>query len=620
MCGIFGIIGNDQKDFSNLIHSSSLRGRDTLGINSLNNNSIHEFKEYGDPRKIIKSKSYSNFLKNNILKSIINIGTVRLATHGTDIKENIQPINIENLSLCLNGIIINYDEIFQNVDNSKSDAFYLLNYINTKVKNGESIKNIFKYINKNVLGEFNIALFNKNENCIYFSSNTGSIYFTTDNKSFFHFASEKSFLKKFSKNLKIYKIQLSEVIKLNIINFNTEFIIKNDNNYSQNKKLNKSNKVLINNDKDFFDEQKSLKRCTKCILPETYPFIYFDNKGECNFCKSYQPQKVLGTKVLYKRIEENKNDTFLVGLSGGRDSSYALHFVKKELGLKAVAYTYDWGLVSDKSRINQSIMCAELSTEHYIRTDNIKKKRSYIKNYITSWLKKPELGMVPIFMVGDKMFYYYAKKLRDELDLKNTIFGRGQQEEQMEFKLGFCGINEPLINHTDLYEMSIKSKMNSFIYYSKNFIQNPNYLKLGFVDALKGYLSSFVDYGQNILNLYHYIRWDGDLISKLLADEYGWVNDDDYGANQWRMGDGQTIFNNYIYYKFASFSEFDNFRSNQVREGTLSRDEALKLSYIDNQPKYAVLENFFKILNLDMNDTLKQIDKAALNYQKSIKK
>ena len=77
--------------------------------------------------------------------------------------------------------------------------------------------------------------------------------------------------------------------------------------------------------------------------------------------------------------------------------------------------------------------------------------------------------MVPIFMVGDKMFYYYAKKLRDELGLKNTIWGRGQQEEQMEFKLGFCGINERLVNHTDLYQMSTITKINSLIYYSKNF-------------------------------------------------------------------------------------------------------------------------------------------------------
>ena len=138
----------------------------------------------------------------------------------------------------------------------------------------------------------------------------------------------------------------------------------------------------------------------------------------------------MGINKLNNQISKtiNKNKPFLVGISGGRDSSYALHFVKKELGLEAVAYTYDWGLVSDKSRMNQSIMCSELSVQHYIRTDNIRKKRSYIKNYIISWLKNPQLGMVPIFMVGDKMFYYYAKKLRDELGLNNCIWGRRKIE------------------------------------------------------------------------------------------------------------------------------------------------------------------------------------------------
>src|SRR5690606_6186395 len=33
-----------------------------------------------------------------------------------------------------------------------------------------------------------------------------------------------------------------------------------------------------------------LKRCTRCILPETMPFIYFDNHGVCNYCNAYKPR------------------------------------------------------------------------------------------------------------------------------------------------------------------------------------------------------------------------------------------------------------------------------------------------------------------------------------------
>lgn len=31
--------------------------------------------------------------------------------------------------------------------------------------------------------------------------------------------------------------------------------------------------------------QSGLRRCTRCILPETYPGISFDDEGVCNYCR-----------------------------------------------------------------------------------------------------------------------------------------------------------------------------------------------------------------------------------------------------------------------------------------------------------------------------------------------
>ena len=38
--------------------------------------------------------------------------------------------------------------------------------------------------------------------------------------------------------------------------------------------------------------QPELKRCSKCILPETMPFISFDSQGVCNYCHNYTPRNV----------------------------------------------------------------------------------------------------------------------------------------------------------------------------------------------------------------------------------------------------------------------------------------------------------------------------------------
>src|SRR5690606_11002275 len=38
----------------------------------------------------------------------------------------------------------------------------------------------------------------------------------------------------------------------------------------------------------------SLKRCTQCILPETFPFIEFDEQGVCNYCRNSKKMEVKG--------------------------------------------------------------------------------------------------------------------------------------------------------------------------------------------------------------------------------------------------------------------------------------------------------------------------------------
>ena len=63
----------------------------------------------------------------------------------------------------------------------------------------------------------------------------------------------------------------------------------------------------------------------------------------------------------------------IVPFSGGRDSTYVLHFVKKELGLNPLAYTYDWGMVTDLGRRNIARVCGKLGVENIIvAADNLK--------------------------------------------------------------------------------------------------------------------------------------------------------------------------------------------------------------------------------------------------------
>jgi len=80
---------------------------------------------------------------------------------------------------------------------------------------------------------------------------------------------------------------------------------------------------------DFDDFFAGMRRCTRCILPETFPGIRFDEDGVCNYCLEYKPVNVLGEEALVKVLDgyrgKGREYDCIVPISGGRDSSFVLH-------------------------------------------------------------------------------------------------------------------------------------------------------------------------------------------------------------------------------------------------------------------------------------------------------
>jgi hypothetical protein len=113
--------------------------------------------------------------------------------------------------------------------------------------------------------------------------------------------------------------------------------------------------------------------------------------------------------------------------------------------------------------------------------------------------------------------------------------------------------------------------------------------------------------------LFDYYRWDENEINSLLQYEYQWEKAIDTKST-WRIGDGTASFYNYIYYTVAGFSENDTFRSNQIREGMLTRDEGMALIEEDNLPRYETLRWYLKIIGLDFEEVIKVVNKIPKLY------
>ena len=413
MCGIFGFSYDNEKntnyspdfqeDISIFTNLSKIRGSDTFGLLISNINDNYIYKINTEPSAALKRNDYKSFIKNTIDfikknndKKISVIGQTRLVTNGTKfLYANNQPIITKNIIGVHNGIIINSnsDETSKATNlesySIKSDSLDFYENLNNVTSKDQSFsQNYLNYLNK-VVGNYSIAFKPLNSSKIIISSNCGSLYyFYNKEKKVFLFSSEKQFLEKFLKKSKTFKLlQIKNTTNIEKVLNKSIIFDEKDNSLIilSHEKLNTetiTNKFKIQNNFKVFDNfsesvsrLKNLKKCSKCILPETYPFIKFDNNGVCNYCNSYEKQKFLGedelSNILEKYRSKDDQPDCLVGLSGGRDSSYGLHLLKTKYKMNPIAYTYDWGLTTDISRINQSRICGKLGIEHIIRSANI---------------------------------------------------------------------------------------------------------------------------------------------------------------------------------------------------------------------------------------------------------
>jgi hypothetical protein len=357
-----------------------------------------------------------------------------------------------------------------------------------------------------------------------------------------------------------------------------------------------------------------LRRCTRCILPETMPFIEFDHEGVCNYCRSEETKMLLGLDALKKAMapyrKDNGEPECLITFSGGRDSSYGLHFVTEVLQMKPITYTYDWGMITDLGRRNQMRMCGKLGIENILVSADIGKKRRNIRLNIQAWLKQPDLGTIPLFMAGDKQYFYYANQVGKQTGCKIIVLCENLLETTR-FKTGYCGIS-PHFGSAHTYTLSLADKFRLLGYYGRQYLTNPDYLNVSLLDTIGAYLSYYF-LPHNYLNLYEYIQWDEQVINHALK-EYNWETADDTKST-WRIGDGTASFYNYIYYTMAGFTENDTFRSNQIRAGFLSRDEALNLVKDENTPRYHSIQWYCDIIGIDFESTIRRINSAPKLYQ-----
>jgi len=158
--------------------------------------------------------------------------------------------------------------------------------------------------------------------------------------------------------------------------------------------------------------------CQKCVMDDTVPGIQFDENGICTFCKIHEdlekkyplneetPKRLAELVNKIKAYGKGKKYDCIVGVSGGRDSTYTLYNAVK-LGLRPLAVHFDNGWNSEIAVQNIKNACEKLKVDLYTHVADWEEFKDLQKSFLKASV--PD-GEVPTDWVITSVLYKVAYK------------------------------------------------------------------------------------------------------------------------------------------------------------------------------------------------------------------
>jgi N-acetyl sugar amidotransferase len=160
--------------------------------------------------------------------------------------------------------------------------------------------------------------------------------------------------------------------------------------------------------------------CTHCVMDTSDPGIVFDDKGVCDHCNDFtdnvQPKWVQGAAgkaelaaIVDKIKASGKGKEFdcILGLSGGLDSSYMLHLIVTEFGLRPLVFHVDGGWNTDIAVNNIQMLVEKLALDLYTEVINWQDMRDFQLAFFKSGVSHLDIPQDHAFIAT---LYHFAHK------------------------------------------------------------------------------------------------------------------------------------------------------------------------------------------------------------------
>lgn len=259
-------------------------------------------------------------------------------------------------------------------------------------------------------------------------------------------------------------------------------------------------------------EKRKYQICTKTVMDTSDTKITFNDQGISDHALDFE-KNVLPTygnfeereKDLYKIVEKikkggkNKEYDCLLGLSGGLDSSYMLHFAIKELGLRPLVFHVDCGWNTDNSVHNINALIDSLKVDLYTDVVDWEQMRKLQLVFFKS-------GLPNIDIPQDHAYIAALHKYANKFKIKYILNGGNIATE---------GVRNPL----------------EFFYYGTDMVQlkyiikkfgEPKLNKLNFSSVYNHKIYMRFIKGVKVLKPLNYINFNKLKVTSLLQKLYGW--------------------------------------------------------------------------------------------------
>ncbi|TLD81363.1 N-acetyl sugar amidotransferase [Helicobacter sp. MIT 11-5569] len=298
--------------------------------------------------------------------------------------------------------------------------------------------------------------------------------------------------------------------------------------------------------------------CKRCVMDTTDATIYFDEKGVCNHCHKFdsyvlpQIQKCTQDKLDAKIAQikkECKNQAYdaVIGLSGGVDSSYLLHYMKIHYGLRILAVHVDAGWNTKVANDNIQKLVNQLKIPLHTITIDWEEMRKLQVAFLRS-------GVANCDAPQDMAFFASVYGYTSKNNIRYVLSGFNLATESI-FPISWVHSSMDSIQMKDIYKRYGGGVMKTFPIagFFKYYFYYPFIKKMQVISPL------------------NYINYSKKQAVATLSEIYDWQN---YGEKHdesiWTR-----FFQSYFLMKKFGYDVRKPYYSSSILSGEMTRDEAI---------------------------------------------